>query len=651
MSSRAERITLLVAAAWLALALHALGAADIVGDDEAREAGIVQDVVAGHWLWPRFNEELLPDKPILYHWLAALPCGAAGFSEAMVRLPSALAGAALVAWTGFFGAELLGPYSGLVAAALVATTPALFHHARMARPDVLLVALLSPALGFAFRWWGHGRRRDATAALALLGAATFAKGPVAPVLFGLTLGAFLLWQGDVRRLPRLLTPVGVAAFLVLGLGWYALALAGWGERFVHEHLVGRYLRNLAGGLVTGGPYSPKPLVYHLLFYPLHLPIVVLPWTPIVALALWRARRARGYRDPRLRFLVCWALAPVVAFTPAEWKLRHYLLPAIPALALVAAPTVLRLLREPTRRFDRRALVVGGAVALGGIALAVAFAAGWAPRLSPSDRSTVDALLSVVPGRASGLVALAGFVAGVLAVSLAWRAWAALVGVTAAAMVCWMLVGMPALEQERSRRDSLKPFARTVATLRPSPAPLAFWRDTLRPVVVYVGRPVPTLRRRDAVVPGIALIVPEPAWEALSRAGVVGFPLMIGSGRTGNVAVERVLLLEIAPGAAPLPPDAGMGPGARSNYRDEHGGASRDHDLPAAARGGGPRRPAGRDYDDGDDGDHDHRDGDDRDDDDRNDRAAVRDDDHAPAAAHDDDGRRDDHDHRPGTRRL
>jgi hypothetical protein len=149
----------------------------------------------------------------------------------------------------------------------------------------------------------------------LLGAATFAKaGRAGPVR--LTLGGFLAWQGDLRRLPRLVTPLGVAGFALLGLGWYAIALAGWGDVFVREHLVGRYLRNLAGGLVTGGAYSPKPLAYHLSFYPLHLPAIAL-LTPLVVLALWRAGRARGFGDPRLRFLLCWALAPVVAFTPAE----------------------------------------------------------------------------------------------------------------------------------------------------------------------------------------------------------------------------------------------------------------------------------------------------------------------------------------------
>ena len=181
------RAALLLAALYLALALHGLGGADIVGDDEAREAGIVQDVVAGHVVWPRFNGELLPDKPLLFHWLAAVPCAGAGFSETAVRLPSALAGAALVAWTAHFGTELFGRPAGLVAAALLGTMPALFTRARVARPDVLLVLLLAAALGFAFRWWRDGRRHAATAALALLGAATLAKGPVAPVLFAVTL--------------------------------------------------------------------------------------------------------------------------------------------------------------------------------------------------------------------------------------------------------------------------------------------------------------------------------------------------------------------------------------------------------------------------------------------------------------------------------
>src|SRR5439155_623242 len=313
--------------------------------------------------------------------------------------------AALVGWTAALGADLLGTSAGLAAAALLATTPALFTHARVARPDVLLVLLLSLALGHAFRWWRDGERRDASAALVWLGAATFAKGPVAPVLFALTLGAFLAWERDLRRLPHIVTLPGLAALVVLGLGWYAVALAGWGRLFVHEHLMGRYLRNLAGGLAAGGAYSPKSLAYHLLFYVKHLP----------------------------------------AFAPLS-------LP-----------------------------------------------------LSPSDRSTLDALLRIVPGGPSAAAAGTGLVAGVLLVALAWRAWAPLLALVTTATVLWMAAGQPALEAAISQRDSLKPFARAVAARYPPPAALAFWRDPIRPVAVYVGRPLPTYRRREELLPGLALV--------------------------------------------------------------------------------------------------------------------------------------------------
>src|SRR5262245_51661421 len=187
LTSTAERLALLLAVAYLAAALHGLGASDIVGDDEAREAGIVQDIASGHWLWPRFNGELLPDKPILFHWLAAVPCSVVGFSEAAVRLPSAAAGAALVWWTARFGQTLVSGPGGLVAAGLLATTPALFARARVARPDVLLALLLAVALGLVFLAWRDRRRRDAVAALTVLGAAALAKGPVGPVIFITTL--------------------------------------------------------------------------------------------------------------------------------------------------------------------------------------------------------------------------------------------------------------------------------------------------------------------------------------------------------------------------------------------------------------------------------------------------------------------------------
>lgn len=525
---------------WLAVALHGLGDADVVGDDEAREVGIVQAIVAGDWWLPRFNGELLPDKPLLAHWLAALPVAAGGFSEAAVRLPSAIASALTVAWTARLGTELAGRPAGLVAAALCATTPAFFSRARVARPDALLLFLLSVALGLAFRWWRDGRRRDARWALVALGGATLAKGPVAPVLFALAFGGFLAWQRELRRLRAFFDPLGTGALVVLGLGWYVVALAGWGDVFVREHLLGRYVFNLIGDLPEGGRYSERSLAWHALFYVLHLPLIGLPWSPLAMVALWLAWRDDRLRDPRVRFLLCWMLAPVVAFTPAQYKLRYYLLPALPALALLGAPVAVRLWRAtPVRPRTSVAVAagLGGAAVAGGI-----LALGWHyDVLARSDRNTVDALAAGMPGALAGLVAAAAMVAGLVTAALAARAWRPLLAAVGFAMVGWLVIGAPALERRTSRRDTLRAFAAAVAARIPPDTPLAFFAEPIRAVVVYSGRTIPTVRRRD-LSPGTALIVRKPAYRRLARAGLVGPPLLAARGRTGNIARERVLLV-------------------------------------------------------------------------------------------------------------
>jgi 4-amino-4-deoxy-L-arabinose transferase-like glycosyltransferase len=555
---------MLLALAWLLLALHRLGDDAIVGDDEAREVGIVQDVLAGHWLWPLFNRDLLPDKPTLSHWLAALACTPAGFSETAVRLPSVLAAAGTIWWTVEFGSRLLGAPAGLAAGIALATTRSLFAHARVARPDTLLVLLLSLALGCAWRWWTTGSRRHATAALALLGLGAMAKGPVAPALFAAAFGLFLLWQRDLRRGLQLCTPGGITAFVVLGLGWYALAWAGWGHTFVEQHLIGRYVRNLAGGLATGHAYSPKPWYFHLFFYPQHLPGIVWPWTPFVALALWQLWRQGGLRDPRARFLICWAAAPVLVFTPAEWKLRYYLLPCLPPLALLTGPALVRLIESSLvpLRVTRASLVTAGlfVAAIAGAALVYI---EHPSMLSESDRLTRDAILSALGG-VEDTAALIGIVAGMLAVAIACRAWGGVVVLVAAASALWLAIGEPALDVATSGRDSLAPFARQAAALFPPGRPLAFYGPSVRPVVVYVGRPVPSLDRRpERIVPGQGVIAFEQAYRTLASHGVLGPPLATASGRIGNVERATLVLAEAVhpadPGAFPaLEPGAAGG---------------------------------------------------------------------------------------------
>ena len=534
----------MLAAVFLALALVGIGATDITGDDEAREAGIVQDVVAGHWLWPRFNGDLIPDKPIFTHWLSAVPCAIAGFSEAAVRLPSALAGAGLVAWTTRFGMQMLGPAPGIAAGLLLATFPAFGERARLARPDMIMLLFLAPALGLALRFHREGRSRDATWALVLVGLATFAKGPVAPALFATTWLMFLAWQGELRRAASLVTLPGLLAFVVLGGGWYAVAIAGWGDEFVREHLVGRYVRNLTGGLASGQAYSPKSMAFHLTFYPLHLLAIALPWTPLVAAALLRIRRQGGFRNPLVRFLICWSLAPVVVFTPAEWKLRYYLLPSLPALALLAAPLAEALvMRAEGRPRATRASLLAGVlvVTLGGAAAFLVLARP--DLLSRADQTTLAALLAALPGRAA-VALLIGALLGIGGAAVALRLWGPLLAVTGALAAGWFAVGAPAVAAVAPDATSLRRFAEAARERFPGPSALAFYGLPVRSVVVYVGHPVPSLARdKSRIVPGLGVIATAPAYARLSADGLLGQPIVVGEGQIGNLARGTLVLAE------------------------------------------------------------------------------------------------------------
>jgi len=541
----AERAPLVVGAVFLALALHGIGSYDVVGDDEAREVGIVQDVVAGHWLWPRFNDRLIPDKPILFHWVAAIPCLVAGFSETAVRLPSALAAAGLVAWTTWFGMQALGANPGIAAGLLLATSPAFFDRARVARPDTLMLLLLAAALGLGWTAWRHDRRGDATWALVLLGLATFVKGPVPPVLFGATMVAFLAWQRDLRRLGLFLSVPGIVAFVVLGLGWYAVAMAGWGDEFVRQHLVGRYVRNLAGGLTQGRAYSPKSLGYHLSFYPIHLLSIALPWTPLIVAAVVRLVRRRGFANPLVRFLVCWTVVPVVVFTPAEYKLRYYLLPCLPPLALLAAPLAVELVTRPLGRLRAtRQSIVAAVIVLVAGAAAVWLALARPDRLSEADQAVLEAVLASVPGGKGVAAAIAGVLLGLTGAAVVLRLWGPLAAVTGALTIGWLAVGAPTAAVRASQAQSLRPFADTVRARFPEPGGLAFYGETVRSVIVYVGHPVPSLGR-DAgrITPGLGVIATPAAYEVLAGAGYVGPTLAIGSGLTGNLERSTLVLAE------------------------------------------------------------------------------------------------------------
>jgi hypothetical protein len=154
--------------------------------------------------------------------------------------------------------------------------------------------------------------------------------------------AWMAWRAE-RSAPALppMWKWGLAAAVLMGLWWYGLlgALLGWQriKSLLHTEVSDR----VAGAMHREGMH----------YYLLLLPAVIFPWSlglPAALAAAWpRADRQRSGSDELAdSFLVAWILGVIFFFSIPGAKLATYILPALPAVALLIARLFMTLSRSP-----------------------------------------------------------------------------------------------------------------------------------------------------------------------------------------------------------------------------------------------------------------------------------------------------------------
>jgi 4-amino-4-deoxy-L-arabinose transferase-like glycosyltransferase len=488
------RVERLLVPLLLALPLAGLGTMPLFDVDEGAFAEAAREMVAsGDWLHTTLNGTDRFDKPIGVYWLQALAIALFGAEPWAVRLPSALALAAM-AWAtavhlGRLGDAALRPWAWTAAAMLV-TSLGFGVIGRAATTDALLNLLL--ALAF-FDLLGGLRAADARAARAPLvrcglwcGLGLLVKGPVALLIPG---AALLLWCAAARSLAPLARVLaewrGWLLLLAAALPWYLYALARHGQAFVDgfilRHNVERFTATLEG---HGGS-----LAYYLVL----LPLLWLPWSPpLLAVA---ARLRSLWAEPAARFALLWVGFVVAFFSLSGTKLPHYVL-------YCAAPLVLLLVRglallPQFGAGPRRALA--GALG-GGFALWLALLVGL-PWLLPALASKVGeplyrALLLEAPPPAPGAPLAAAFGLGLLALAwlrgrLAAPAALLLAAVLGQSLLAWWTA--PWLGEALAgpvQRAALAVRIGSASAAATSTVPVVQWQVDWPSVAYTLGQPVP-----------------------------------------------------------------------------------------------------------------------------------------------------------------
>lgn len=263
-------------------------------------------------------------KPPDYYWFLAAVFGAFGRSEFVGRLPSGIAGVAIVLLTYSIGRRLIGPTAAFLGAMSLAVMPFFFHTIRIISLDPFLVLLVLASLLLLLQATEDDRRRRllSFAAGLLAGLVLIVRGPalIAPAI---ALGPFLIPMLRRRRIDG----TALAGGLFLGatplLLWLALCF------FQNGINVAASMSVFSATLATTTRADNGPLLYVW-----NIALNTAPWSVFAILGAVALLRERSPFPARAILIGAPAIG-FVALSLFSTRLPHYAVWLYPFIALLA----------------------------------------------------------------------------------------------------------------------------------------------------------------------------------------------------------------------------------------------------------------------------------------------------------------------------
>jgi 4-amino-4-deoxy-L-arabinose transferase-like glycosyltransferase len=315
-----------------------LGGYGLIEPDEGRNAEVAREMaVTNDYVLPHLNGLPYLDKPVLFFAAVATSIEVLGATEFAARLVSLLFGLATAGLVGCLALHFWGRDAALVAATAAVTAPLALVLSRVVIMDTMLNFFIVSALVcffFAiesrseegavppFRWsWFVWTLIAWTA----IGMGVLTKGPVALAVPLLVAAPFAIHR---RASLAVWHPLGPLVMSALVLPWV------WAvSREVPDFLRYVVMTETWARLTTDELHRTEPLWF---FVPILL-LGTFPWS-IVALSKLRVKSSTVALSERRvgLYLWLWIAIPVVFFSLSRGKQEQYVLPVVPAVALVAA---------------------------------------------------------------------------------------------------------------------------------------------------------------------------------------------------------------------------------------------------------------------------------------------------------------------------
>ena len=349
-SALAKRVYIVVFLIVIALYLFGLGHLPLLGPDEPRYAQVAREMLLrGDPITPTLGGHTWFEKPALLYWLIMAAAKVFGMNEWSARLGPALCGLLTIAAVWFVGREVeraqgvagFGFWAGLVTASCLG----LIVFSRATSFDVVVTMTTTWSLAFFLAHELSRKKWFLAGFYVFIGFSLLAKGLVGVVVPLGVVGFYYLLR---RRWPERRVFVslvwGVPLALLVAATWYGPVIAKHGWTFIDEFFVQHHFARY----VSNRYKHPQP-VY---FFPAIILMLTLPWTGFLIDAVARVRSWNWRGDDSQSivrvFSLAWLLLPVVFFSFSGSKLPGYVLPALPAAAMLIADRLFSPLNWPFR---------------------------------------------------------------------------------------------------------------------------------------------------------------------------------------------------------------------------------------------------------------------------------------------------------------
>lgn len=298
-----------------------------------------ESLETGQYLLPLNNYEPWLDKPILFFWMVELSFKLFGLSPFAGRLPAALSAVACALLIYAGSRPLLKRRTAALAALIFLSAPLASIVGHVCLTDMTLTALIAGSMLFLFKGLQLKSKKDLLVAYFSLGLAVLCKGPIAIVIAGIAFLPYLISisknSGEfLANLSQLKPILGAALVLALNLPWYIAAALATNGQFLITFFWTQNFGRMVGTVNHQGPFWFYLPVFFGGFFPWCLFSLA---TPGLFKKTIDKKRCEPSTYRRLfRFCLFWFSCMMIMFSIIKTKLPTYILPALPAFAILAA---------------------------------------------------------------------------------------------------------------------------------------------------------------------------------------------------------------------------------------------------------------------------------------------------------------------------